>query len=38
MEDRPTHNKMEERDPFLWGLIALILGITAITLWHWYMS
>jgi hypothetical protein len=31
-------DKLRERDPFLWGLIALILGVTPALLWHWHLS
>ena len=37
MEERP-HSKVEERDPFLWAIIALIIGITALALWQWHLS
>jgi hypothetical protein len=33
-----TQNKLQERDPFLWGMIALIVGTTALFLWRWYVS
>ena len=37
MEERP-HDKVEQRDPFLWGLIAVIIGVSAVFLWRWYLS
>ena len=38
MQEGPTPDKLHERDPFLWGMIALIIGVTAIALWHWHIS
>ena len=38
MDERPKQSKVEERDPFLWAIIALIIGITAIALWQWHLS
>jgi len=33
-----TQNKLQERDPFLWGMIALIAGTSGLLLWQWYLS
>jgi hypothetical protein len=38
MDDRLPEHKMEQRDPALWGVVVLIVGITALFLWHWYAS
>jgi hypothetical protein len=37
MEER-LHDKQEERVPFLWSMVALIVGVSAIFLWRWYVS
>jgi hypothetical protein len=38
MPNKSLPNKLQERDPALWGIVAVILGVTAVILWHWYMS
>jgi hypothetical protein len=38
MANKSLPNKLQERDPALWGIVAVILGVTAVILWHWYMS
>ena len=31
-------NKIEERFPFMWGMVVVVVVVTALILWHWHVS
>jgi hypothetical protein len=31
-------NKIEERFPFMWGMVVFVVVVTALILWHWHVS
>jgi hypothetical protein len=31
-------DKEQEHFMFLWGAVALVVGVTALLLWHWYST
>jgi hypothetical protein len=31
-------DKEQEHFMFLWGTVVIVLGITALLLWHWYST
>jgi hypothetical protein len=38
VRSKQSQDKLQERDPFAWSIVAVIVGVTAVYLLRWYTS